>query len=126
MTFVVKYDNKHPIINSRPINWVKAARKDFEDFPAGAQVEMARALTILAEGKMPDIAKPLTGFGSGGMELAIRHWGDAFRVVYALQIGDDAWVLHAFQKKSKSGIKTPRHEIELIRERLKRLREMMT
>jgi phage-related protein len=111
--------------NTRPISWLKGARKDFEDFPQGAQVEMARALTILAEGQMPEIAKPLTGFGSGVMELALKHRGDAFRVVYALQIGDDIWVVHAFQKKSKSGIKTPKQEIDLIEQRLKRLKEML-
>ena len=111
--------------NSRPISWIKGARKDFDDFPEGAQLEMARALTILAEGRMPDIAKPLTGFGSGVMELALKHRGDAFRVVYALQIDDDIWVLHAFQKKSKTGIKTPKAEIDLIQERLKRLRERL-
>jgi phage-related protein len=59
------------------------------------------------------------------MELALKHRGDAFRVVYALQIDDDIWVVHAFQKKSKSGIKTPKQEIDLIRDRLKRLREML-
>lgn len=111
--------------NTRPISWLKGARKDFEDFPQGAQLDMARALTILAEGQMPDIAKPLTGFGSGVMELALKHRGDAFRVVYALQIGTDIWVVHAFQKKSKSGIKTPKQEIDLIHERLKRLKEML-
>jgi phage-related protein len=111
--------------DSRPISWLKGARKDFEDFPQGAQIEMARALTILAEGQMPDIAKPLTGLGSGVMELALKHRGDAFRVVYALQIDDDIWVVHAFQKKSKTGIKTPKQDIDLIRERLKRLREML-
>jgi phage-related protein len=111
--------------NSRPISWIKGARKDFDDFPDGAQLEMARALTILAEGQMPDIAKPLTGFGSGVMELALKHRGEAYRVVYALQIDDDIWVLHAFQKKAKSGIKTPKAEIDLIHERLKRLRERL-
>ena len=104
--------------NSRPISWIRAARKDFEDFPQGAQLEMARALTILAEGRMPDIAKPLAGFGSGVMELALRYRGDAFRVVYALRIDDDIWVIHAFQKKSRTGISTPKPEIDLIRERL--------
>jgi phage-related protein len=84
---------------------------------------MARALTILAEGRMPDIAKPVTGFGSGVMELALRHRGDAFRVIYALQIDDDIWVVHAFQQKSKTGIKTPKQDIDLIDERLKRLKE---
>jgi len=111
--------------NTRPISWIKGARKDFEAFPAGAQMEMARALTILAEGRMPDIAKPLIGFGAGVMELALKHRGDAFRVVYALRIGDDIWVIHAFQKKSKSGIKTPRMEVDLIKDRLKRLKEAL-
>ena len=75
--------------NTRPISWLKGARRDFEAFPQGAQIEMARALTILAEGQMPDIAKPLTGFGAGVTELALRYRGGAFRVVYALQTGDD-------------------------------------
>ena len=111
--------------DSRPISWIKAARKDFEDFPVGAQIEMGRALTVLAEGRMPDIAKPLVGLGTGVMELALKHRGDAFRVVYALKIDDDIWVIHAFQKKAKSGIKTPKHEIDLIQERLKRLKERL-
>jgi phage-related protein len=51
--------------------------------------------------------------------------GDAFRVVYAVQLGDDIWVVHAFQKKSTQGIKTPKHEIELVRDRLKRLKELL-
>jgi hypothetical protein len=74
---VVKYDNM-PLMarNTRPISWIKAARKDFEAFPLAAQVEMARALTVLAEGQMPEIAKPLTGFESGVMELALRHRGN--------------------------------------------------
>ena len=104
---------------TREIAWIKAARKEFEDFPEGAKLNLARALTIIAEGGMPDIAKPLTGLGSGILELALKHRGDAFRVVYALQIGAEIWVVHAFQKKSKSGIKTPKAEVDLIRERLK-------
>ena len=112
--------------DTRPISWLRGARRDFEDFPKGAQLDMARALTVLAEGPMPDIAKPLSGFGSGVMELALRYRGDAFRVIYALQIGDDIWVVHAFQKKSKTGIKTPKAEIDLIHERLKRLRERLS
>jgi phage-related protein len=69
---------------TRPISWIKAARKDFEEFPVGARQEMARALTVVAEGGHPDIAKPLIGLGSGVLELALKHRGDAFRVVYAL------------------------------------------
>jgi phage-related protein len=113
------------IKNTRPIRWMKAARKDFEDFPQGARDDLLDALTAVADGGHPSIAKPLTGLGSGVMELALRHRGDAFRVVYALQIGADVWVVHAFQKKSKSGSATPRQEIDLVRERLTRLREIL-
>src|SRR4051794_9141058 len=113
------------MIKTRPVSWLKAAKKDFERFPEVAQIEMARALTIVAEGGFPDIAKPLKGIGSGVFELALRFRTDAFRVVYAVQIGDDVWVLHAFQKKSKTGIKTPKAEIDLIHEQLKRLKEAL-
>jgi phage-related protein len=114
------------VINSaRPIAWIKAARKDFEDFPQGAVDDLLDALTAIAEGGHPSIAKPLTGLGAGVLELALRHRGDAFRVVYALQVGVEIWVIHAFQKKSKSGIATPKAEFDVARERLKRLKEML-
>jgi phage-related protein len=82
-------------------------------------------LTLVAEGRHPEIAKPLKGLGSGILELSLRFRGDAFRVVYSLAVDTDIWVLHAFQKKSTKGIKTPRHEIELIQQRLKRLKEFL-
>ena len=110
---------------TRQIAWLKAARRDFEEFPQGARDELLDALTVVAGGGMPGMAKPLKGFGSGVLELALRHRGEAYRVVYALQIGAEIWVLHAFQKKSKSGIKTPKAEVDLIHERLKRLKEML-
>ena len=113
------------IRNTRSIQWIKAARKDFEDFPQGARDDLLDALTAVAEGQHPAMAKPLTGLGSGVLELALRHRGDAFRLVYALLMGADIWVIHAFQKKSKSGTATPRQEIDLVRERLKRLREAL-
>jgi phage-related protein len=59
------------------------------------------------------------------MEIGIRYKGDAFRVIYTVQIGDDVWVVHAFQKKSTQGIKTPQHEIDLAKNRIKRLKEML-
>jgi phage-related protein len=82
-------------------------------------------LTVVADGGMPGAAKPLTGFGSGILELALRYKGGAFRLVYALQIGSDIWVVHAFEKKSKAGIATPKEEVELIRQRSKRVKEML-
>ena len=57
--------------------------------------------------------------------IALRHRGDAFRVIYAVKIAADIWVIHAFQKKSKTGIKTPQMDVALIRERLKRLKEAL-
>ena len=109
----------------RIVSWVKAARKDFGDFPIGAQNKAFEALSVIADGGMPDVAKPLTGMGSGVWELAIRVRGDAYRLVYALQLGEDIWVVHAFQKKSTKGIATPKHEMELVRDRIKRLKEML-
>ena len=110
---------------TRPISWIGAARKDFEKFPAGAQSICLAALTIAAEGGKADVAKPLRGLGSGVFEIALAYRGDAFRTVYAVQLGADIWVVHAFQKKSTHGIATPRHEIELVKERIKRLKEML-
>jgi len=83
------------------------------------------ALTIAAEGGKADIAKPLQGLGSGVLEIALPFKGDAFRVVYALLLGPDIWVIHAFQKKSTTGIKTPKREIDLVKDRLKRLQEIL-
>ena len=107
----------------RRISWLKGALREFEDFPEDVRRDMVRALRLAASGEKADTAKPMKGFGSGVFEIALRYRGDAFRAVYALLIGEDVWVLHAFQKKSKSGIKTPRQEIDLIHERIKRLKE---
>lgn len=100
--------------------------KEFRDFPEGAQSVCLAALTIAAEGGKADIAKPLQGLGPGVFEIALALKGDAFRVVYAVQLAEEVWVIHAFQKKSTKGIKTPKREIDLIRNRLKSLKEMLT
>ena len=80
------------------------------------------ALTIAAEGGKADIAKPLKGFGPGILEVAIRYRTDAWRVVYVTEMAGRLWAIHAFRKKSKTGIKTPKAEIDLIGNRLTRLR----
>jgi phage-related protein len=110
---------------TRPISWIRAALKEFEDFPEGARSVCLTALTIAAEGAKADIAKPMHGMGSGVFEIALPFKGEAFRVVYAVQLADEIWVVHAFQKKSTQGIKTPKRESDLIRDRLKRLKEML-
>jgi phage-related protein len=96
---------------------VSVARKAFESFPERAQLEIERALTYAAEGRKADIAKPMKGLGSGFYEIALRFRGDAYRTIYG--------VVNAFQKKSETGVKTPKHEVDLIRARIKRLREML-
>ncbi len=110
---------------TRPISWIRAALTDFEAFPEGAKSICLAALTIAAEGGKADIAKPMHGLGSGVFEIALPFRGDAFRVIYAVQLAEEIWVVHAFQKKSTQGIKTPKREIDLIKDRLKRLKEML-
>jgi phage-related protein len=110
---------------TRRISWLKAARRDFEEFPDEVQSDMLDVLTAAAEGGKSDKAKPFKGVDGGVFEIALRHRGDAFRALYALKIGMDIWVIHAFQKKSKSGIKTPQMDVDLIRDRLKRLKEAL-
>lgn len=90
---------------TRPVSWINAALKDFQKFPEGAKSVFLSA--------------------SGVLEIALAYRGDAFRVVYAVQLADEIWVIHAFQKKSKQDIKTPKHEIGLVKDRLKRLKEVL-
>ena len=110
---------------TRPVSWIKAALKDFEVFPEDAKSIVLAALTIAAEGGKADLAKPVHGLGSGVFEIALAFRGDAFRVVYAVQLSNEIWVIHAFQKKSTQGIKTPKREIDLVKDRLKRLKEAL-
>jgi phage-related protein len=110
---------------TRPVSWIKAALKEFETFPHGVRSICLAALTIAAEGGKADIAKPMHGMGSGVFELALPLRGDAYRVVYAVRLAEEIWVVHAFQKKSTQGVKTPKHEVDLIKDRLKRLKEIL-
>ena len=96
-------------------------------FPAAVRNRVNTALTIAAEGCKADIAKPLKGLGAGVMEIAVRYRSDAWRVVYVTEMAGSVWVIHAFQKKSKAGIKSSRAEIDLVRTRLARLkRELLS
>ena len=109
---------------TRPISWIKAAKKDFLKFPEGAQTICLTALTVAAEGGKADIVKPIHGMGPGLFEIALPFKGDAYRVMYGVQIAQEIWVLHAFKKKSTQGIKTPKQEMDLVESRLKMLKEM--
>ena len=111
--------------DARPISWIKAAHKEFGKFPQGARTIILRALTVAAEGSKSDIAKPMKGLSSGVYEIALAYRSDAYRTIYAVKLGEDIWVIHAFQKKSTKGIKTPKREIDLIRLRISRLKEQL-
>ncbi len=109
----------------RPVSWLKAAVREFEKFPDEVCRQIAFGLDRAAEGGKADNAKPLHGFEGGVFEIAANDRSGTYRTVYAIKIGSDIWVVHAFQKKSVRGIKTPQREIDLIRERIKRLREIL-
>jgi phage-related protein len=109
----------------RRVSWLKAALRAFEDFPEQVRRQIAFGLDRAAEGGKADTAKPLHGIEGGVFEVVADDRSGTYRAVYALKVGDDIWVVHAFQKKSVRGIKTPQREIDLIRERIKRLRESL-
>jgi phage-related protein len=110
---------------TREISWVGSSLKDFRKFPDAARREATRALQIAANGETADSAKAMKGLGAGVFEIALRYRTDAYRVVYAVQLGADIYVLHAFQKKSKTGIKTPKQDVDLMKARLKEVRRML-
>ncbi len=103
-----------------PVNWVASSYKDFRAFPDPVQDAMGYALYQAQIGKKHPNAKPLKGFGGAGvLEIVTDHVGDTFRAVYTVKFACAIYVRHAFQKKSKSGIKTPTEELELVKQRLK-------
>jgi phage-related protein len=114
-----------PTSRMRRVSWVRAAWKEFGSFPQAVQERMKFALEIAAAGETSDIAKPMKGFDTGVFELALAYRSDAYRTVYAVRLGEDIWVLHAFQKKSTHGVKTPKREMDVIQERVKRIRELL-
>jgi phage-related protein len=99
--------------------WEGSANKDFKGFPVPVQKDMGVALFVVQLGRTPESAKPWRGLGSGVYELVEDYRGDTFRAVYTVRVRDAVHVLHAFQKKSKSGIATPQPDVELIEKRLK-------
>ncbi|MFF7057689.1 type II toxin-antitoxin system RelE/ParE family toxin [Achromobacter spanius] len=105
----------------KTLYWEGSSKKDFKAFPRPVQKSMGMRLFVVQSGGWPDSAKAWKGLGSGIYELIDDEQGDTYRAVYALQIGNAVHVLHAFQKKSKSGISTPRPDIEVIRKRLKQV-----
>jgi phage-related protein len=103
----------------KPVRWVGSSREDLKAFPEAVQHAVGYALFRAQEGKKAPAAKPLRGItkGAGVLEIVEDHATDTYRVVYTVRFSDALYVLHSFQKKSKRGIATPKHEIDLIRAR---------
>jgi phage-related protein len=100
--------------------WVGSSRKDLRAFPPAIRRIFGIALFAVQLGAMPPEAKPLRGFGGAGvLELIEDDDRGTYRAVYTVRFTSKIYVLHAFQKKSKRGIATPKREIDLIHERLK-------
>jgi phage-related protein len=104
----------------KPVIWVGSSRKDLREFPDPVQDHLGYALYVAQCGGKHRDAKVLTGFGGAGVvEIVKDHRGDTFRAVYTLRHAGAVYVLHVFQKKSKSGRATPRREMELIKQRVR-------
>ena len=104
---------------AKPLHWVGSAKKDYLDFPPEVQSDMGYALGLAQLGGKHPKAKPWKGEGPGILEVIEDFRGDTFRAVYAVRFAGVVYVLHAFQKKSKTGIKTPREDVRLVHDRLK-------
>ncbi len=100
--------------------WIGSSRKALREFPTAVRRAFGIALFAAQLGETPPEAKPLKGFGGAGvLELVEDHDRNTYRAVYTVKLSARIYVLHAFQKKSKRGNETPRHEMDLVRERLK-------
>ena len=115
-------DLETPIL--RPLVWLGNSKKNLLAFPSGAQKLIGDELQLMQFGGMPKDAKHFKGVGSGVFEIAIRYDTDAYRTVVAVQLGKKLYVLHAFQKKSRKGIATPKREIDLIKQRYAEAKEL--
>jgi len=104
----------------KELRWVASSRDDLLAFPPTAVREIGHALYLAQLGSKHKDAKPLKGFGDAGVLEVVEDFdGDTFRAVYTVRFAEVIFLLHAFQKKSKSGIATPLKEIDKVRSRLK-------
>lgn len=106
------------------LQWVGSSREDLKEFPDDVREEMGYALYLAQCGEKSSDAKPMKGFlGAGVLEIVKNFNTDTYRAIYTVRFKGTVYVLHAFQKKSKSGIATPKKDIDLIQRRLKAAEE---
>jgi phage-related protein len=108
----------------KPVRWIGSSKADLSAFPDDVKRRVGGALWEAQVGRKAPFARPLKGFaGAGVLEVVDDFDGDTYRAAYTVRLAGVVYVLHAFQKKSKRGIATPKIDIELIRERLRRAEE---
>ncbi len=109
---------------TKPVVWIGSSHQDWKDFPDDVQDVMGYALRLAQCGEKAHNAKPLIGFkGASVLEITDNYQTDTYRAVYTVKFEGVVYILHAFQKKSKKGIATPKSDIQLIQQRLKKARE---
>lgn len=103
----------------KPLRWVGSSLKDLKSFPPEVRSVVGYALYAAQNGNIDPAAKPMKGFGGASViEIIAPFAGDTWRAIYTVRFPGAVYVLHAFQKKSKSGASTPKKEINLIHQRL--------
>lgn len=108
----------------RPVIWLGNSRKNILGFPEDVRKLVGDELQLIQCGGMPKDAKAFKGVGSGVIEIAIRCNKEAYRCIQAVQLGETIYVLHAFQKKAKKGIATPKQDVDMIKKRYKEAKEL--
>ena len=108
----------------RKVRWVGDSREQLQKFPSQVRKDIGHALYLVQTGQTPPSSKPMRGLESGVFEIVDDYDTNAYRAVYTVKIGRSLYVLHAFQKKSKRGIATPKKEIDQIKRRLRRAKEL--
>lgn len=111
----------------KPLRWAGSSLRDLQSFPKTVRKTIGYALYAAQCGDTDPAAKPLKGFGGASvMEIVAPFDGNTWRAVYTVRLSDAVYVLHAFQKKSKHGVSTPKREVEVIRSRLSGLMRFQT
>jgi phage-related protein len=109
----------------KELEWIGSSKKDLMCFPVEARREIGYALYVAQHGETHESVKLFKGHGTGIYEIVSNYDTNAYRAVYAAKFNNKIYVLHAFQKKAKRGIKTPKEEIIVVKKRLKSLKNML-
>ena len=121
-TYRIRYNGgmaRVPTAAEKPLHWVGSSKKDLLEFPSEVVDDLGYALSVVQHGGTPPSAKPWKGEGTGVFELIEEHRSDTFRAVYTVRFERAVYVLHCFQKKSPSGVRTAKQDVSLIHERLR-------